>query len=111
MVEGYVCSVCAMRMNENNNPTGLANLFGDVLYLCIRHHDAGARVASEDGEVNWYAMRAADRVVEEERPPLDDSEAWARWSPVDRLVEVYRELAGQEVFVDAQEEERRMAAG
>lgn len=110
MVRGYVCSVCAMRMDENQNETGLTNVFGQVVYLCTRHHEAGRIVLETDGEFNWFAMVDADRALEDERPPLNDAKAWASWDPVARTVELYRTFVKRESNVRAQTEAKALAA-
>ena len=88
------CDVCGMDMEENLNETRIPGEQGQVATLCSLHHSALRRIVESGRKVNWPAMSLATVRLNREMPTTaDDDEAWRRWSPLDRLGEIYEELA------------------
>lgn len=89
MVMHVCCVFCGMRLDNNENATGLTYPDGLVVTMCSIHHEVACRVKEQYGEVNWCALSAASLVVVQERPHWRDVEKWIRRDPVKRLLELY----------------------
>jgi hypothetical protein len=88
------CDVCGTDLTENLNESGIPGEQGQLATLCSLHHSALRRVVGAGEKVNWPAMTLATARLNRERPAtIDDDAAWSRWEPLDRLAQLYEELA------------------
>ena len=81
-------------MAVNLNESGLPGEDGQVAVLCSLHHITIRQLVARDGRLNWTAMMLATARLNRECPTsIDDDAAWSRWEPVDRLIQIYDQLA------------------
>ncbi|MCG3190968.1 MAG: hypothetical protein DIJKHBIC_00192 [Thermoanaerobaculia bacterium] len=88
------CDVCGSELDGNCNETGIRGEEKHEAILCTLHHVVLRGVVQSGRSVNWPAISLATLRLNQECPTAeDDDEVWMRWSPVDRLAELYEELA------------------
>jgi hypothetical protein len=80
-------------MSENQNRTDLRNEFDESMELCGLHYETALQV-SQDGPINWLAMRLASSDLNDLRPDLQTQpDEFVEWDPLDKSIELYRKWA------------------
>lgn len=84
------CDVCGRDIDRNYNRGGIKGRYSPVAKLCFLHAEAALQIA-ENGVVNWLAMAHATVRLRQEEPNLfEESDRYAEWDPLPRLVALYK---------------------